>query len=258
MKEYRIITMYSKELEREKRIFIYLPKSYDLTDKVYPVLYMHDGQNLFDDRTAYMQRSWRLLDIYEEQPSLPEVIIVGIESDSIKRADELIPFKFTYRSGETAGGNANDYLDFIVNKVKPYLDDRFRTNKSADYTGIMGSSFGGVNSIYAALAYGEYFTRFGCISNALLFGEFFTKMKEMIPNLSLDKVKKLYMDVGTKETENIEFNEAYVDTNKELYQILKQKMDDSTLRFEIIKDAVHHETSWEKRFPEIIKYMFND
>lgn len=258
MKEYRIITMYSKELEREKRIFVSVPNGYETSEKSYPVLYMHDGQNLFDDLTAYMQRSWRILDIYENHKNLPEVIIVGIESDSIERADELIPFKFTYLSGETAGGKANEYLDFIVNQVKPFINEKFRTLVSAENTGIMGSSFGGVNSMYAALTYGAHFSRFGCVSSALLFGEFYTRMKEMIPTVSFDFVQKFYMDVGTKETEELDRSKAYIATNKELFGILKERMTDSKLRFNLVKDGMHNEAAWEKRFPDIIKFMFND
>lgn len=257
MKEYRVVRMFSQELNKEKRVYIYLPKSYHTTDKYYPVLYMHDGQNLFDDKTAYMNRSWRLMDSYIEHPELPEVIIVGVESDE-DRSDELVPYEFTHPNGVKAGGNADLYLQFITVTLKPYIDRMYRTFKSPKNTGIMGSSFGGVNSTYAALAYGDYFTRFGCISNAYHYGGFFKQLKTLAEQASLHTVKKFYMDVGTKETDNSAINELYVDKNKEMYEILKTKMDDSQIRFTVIEDAIHHETEWENRFPDIIKFMFND
>lgn len=257
MKEYRVVTIYSKELEKEKRIYIYLPKSYHTTDKYFPVLYMHDGQNLFDDKTAYMNRSWRIMETYINNPELPELIIVGIESDE-DRSDELVPYEFTYENGTKAGGKADLYLSFITSTLKPYIDRTFRTFKSPKNTGIMGSSFGGVNATYAALVYGSYFSRFGCISNAYYYGGFFNNLKQLAKSSTLTNVKKFYMDVGTKETEKDSINRLYVDTNKDMYEILHEKIDESRLKLEIIEDGIHHESDWEKRFPSIIKYLFND
>ena len=191
MKEYRVLNMYSPELKKEKRIYVYLPKSYTTTDKFYPVLYMHDGQNLFDDKTAFMNRSGRIIDAYKTHPELPELIIVGIESDE-DRANELVPFEFTGHDGKLQGGNADNYLTFIAKTVKPYIDRHFRSFKSPKNTGIMGSSFGGVNATYAALAFGEYFTRFGCVSNAYFYGGFFQQLKDLAKQASFERVKKFY------------------------------------------------------------------
>lgn len=257
MKEYRVLKMYSKELKKEKRIYIYLPKSYSSSNKLYPVLYMHDGQNLFDDKTAFMNASWNIIDTCHENPDVPEVIIIGIESDE-DRSDELVPYEFTYQDGGQAGGNADAYLTFITQTLKSYIDSNFRTYKASKNTGIMGSSFGGVNSTYAAFVYGTYFTRFGCVSNAYYYGGFFDKLKDLATTSNLGSVKKFYMDVGTCETEDDRYNELYVDSNKEIYEILKEKIPESNLRFNIIDGGIHHETAWEKRFPEIIKFLFND
>ena len=257
MKEYRVLKMYSEELQKEKTIYLYLPKSYGVSEKFYPVLYMHDGQNLFDPKTGYMNVSWNIIDSYQENPDLPEVIIVGVDSDE-DRSDELVPYEFTYKNGVKAGGKSNLYLSFITSTVKPYIDTNFRTFKSPKNTGIMGSSFGGVNSTYAAFEYGAHFTRFGCISNAYYYGGFFNKLKDLAKSSDLHSVKKFYMDVGTNETNDKSTNKLYIDSNKELYEILKEKLDESILRFNIIDGGIHHETDWEKRFPEIIKFMFND
>lgn len=257
MKEYRILRFFSKELNKEKRIFIYLPKTYDTTDNFYPVLYMHDGQNLFEDETAYDNRSWGIMDAYENNDDIPEVIIVGIASDE-DRADELVPYEFAFENGDLAGGKADLYLKFITSTLKPYIDRTFRTFKSPKNTGIMGSSFGGVNSTYAAFVYGSYFTRFGCISNSYYYGGFFEELKQLARSSSLTSVKKFYMDVGTTETNNESINNLYLDTNQDMFEILKDKIDESCLKLEIIEDGKHDEKDWGERFPDIIKYMFND
>ncbi|AIO19339.1 Carbohydrate acetyl esterase/feruloyl esterase precursor [Candidatus Izimaplasma bacterium HR1] len=257
MHEYRVLKMDSPELKKDKRIYIYLPKSYGISDKSYPVLYMHDGQNLFDDKTAFMGESWGIMDAYTEHPKLPELIIVGIDSDE-DRANELVPYEFTGHDGKKAGGDADLYLKFITETLKPYIDLNYRTFKSPKNTGIMGSSFGGVNSTYAALVYGDYFTRFGCVSNAYYYGGFFNELKSLTKSSDLSSVKKFYMDAGTKETPNEAISKLYLDTNQEMYEILKEKIDESHLRYNVIEGAIHHETEWKKRFPDIIKYMFND
>ena len=128
MKEYRVLKMYSERLQREVRVYVMLPKSYYKSDRFYPVLYMHDGQNLFDEATAYGNVSWGILESYDEYPDLPEVIIVGIENGGEERSNELVPFEFNFADlgypeyGEDFGGKTDLYLDFIVKKVKPHID----------------------------------------------------------------------------------------------------------------------------------------
>lgn len=257
MKQYQVVQVYSQQLKKEKNIYIYVPKSYNYSKKRYPVLYMHDGQNLFDDRIAFMNTSWNIVKIYDKNPDLPEVIIIGIESDE-DRSDELVPYEFSFQDGKKAGGNADRYLSFITQTLKPYIDLTFRTYKSRNNTGIMGSSFGGVNSTYAAFKYSTYFTRFGCVSNAYYYGELFDALKALAKSSNLDCVNKFYMDVGLVETEDKKINKKYLDSNNEIYEILKEKIPKCHLQFNIVDDGIHHETAWEKRFPEIIKFLFND
>ncbi len=255
MKEYSVIRFYSKKLKRELRVYLSLPKSYYKTDKFYPVLYMLDGQNLFDDNQAKYGKSWGILEAYDNNPELPEIIIVGIESND-NRNNDLLPFKFEDPGeGKVWGGEADIYMDFIVNTLKPCINKKYRTFKSPKNTGIMGSSFGGVFSTYAALKYSDHFTRFGCVSNA-----YFPIQKEFVEltkNSDVSKIKKIYMDVGTKESENEKHNKYYLDSNQEIYELLRRKIDPGNIKYEIIKGAIHNESAWEERFPEIIKFLFN-
>ena len=257
MKEYHVLKIYSEELQKEKRIFIFLPKSYYISDNFYPVLYMHDGHNLFDDKQATYGKSWGILEAFEKDPTIPEVIIVGIETEGDSRSDELVPYVYEFE-GNSYGGKADLYLKFITTKLKPYIDRRFRTFKSSKNTGIMGSSYGGLNALYAALVYGSYFTRFGCVSSAYFYGGYFNKLKALVDSTNLKSVKKFYMDVGTKETDDLKQNNSYIKSNKEMYELLRNKIEEGNIRFDIIEDGVHNEKDWEKRFPEIIKFMFND
>ena len=254
MREYSIFKITSERLKREVRIFVSLPKSYFSTGKFYPVLYMPDGQNLFDDKQASYGKSWGILETYEKHPSLPELIIVGIESDE-NRSDELTPFKFVFGDGPEVGGRINDFLDFIVKTLKPFVDKKYRTFKSPKNTGIMGSSFGGVLATYATLKYSDYFTRFGCVSNA--YYPFQKQFVELTKKANIEDIKKLYMDVGTKETEDEGNRLAYIESNREIFDILKEKIAPENIKFEIIEGGIHNEKDWEKRFPHIINFLFN-
>ncbi len=256
MKEYKVFIINSNELKREVRVTVFLPKSYRKTDKYYPVLYMHDGQNLFDNKLTKFGKSWGIMETYDNDPSIPEIIVVGVDSVDT-RTEELVPFIFNYDGDkELHGGNSDNYYNFITKTLKTFIDKRYRTFKSAKNTGIMGSSYGGLSSTYAALKYSEFFTRFGCISNA--FSPVQKELLELIQNSSLETVKKFYMDVGTKESKKDSECEKYILSNREIYELLSEKIEPGKLRFDIIKDAIHHESAWEKRFPEIIKFLFND
>lgn len=256
MKEYKVFIFDSKELNREVRVSVFLPKSYKKTDKHYPVLYMHDGQNLFDDKLATFGKSWGIMETYENNPSIPEIIIVGIDSVDT-RAKELVPFVFSYEGNkELDGGNADNYYKFITESLKSFIDARYRTFKSAKNTGIMGSSYGGLSSTFAALKYSDYFTRFGCVSNAYFPVQ--KELEDLVKKSSLSTVKKFYMDVGTKESSTKQKNERYIVSNKSVYDLLSKKIEPEKLKFEIIEEAIHNESAWEIRFPEIVKFLFND
>ena len=134
-------TIDAPQLNCTKKIWLYLPKEYATSKKKYPVIYMHDAQNLFDAETAYAGE-WN---IDEKLDSLnAQVIVVGIEHGNEKRIDELTPFKNEKRGG----GNGDNYLEFIVKTLKPKIDSTYRTKSNAVNTVIMGSSLGGLIAIF--------------------------------------------------------------------------------------------------------------
>jgi predicted alpha/beta superfamily hydrolase len=255
VKEYRTLLIYSNELEMEKRVYVYAPEGND--NARYPVLYMHDGQNLFDDFTAYMNRGWRLLNLLMQENAL-KIIVVGIQSDGKTRNDHLIPYRFTLKKGaKQVGGKADLYLDFIVNTVKPIIDERFPTKKEPKYTAMMGSSFGGVNTIYAALTRNNVFSRFASLSGAFQFA-FFDSLCELVKSADLSGVKHIYMDTGTKESDNPNFNKKYIDRNKVLKNLLEERLGPEKVTLKVIEGGIHHEKDWESRFLDILHKIFED
>ena len=156
------------QLKTTKKIWLYLPKNYDAAKKKYPVIYMHDAQNLFDATTSYVGE-WN---VDEKLDSLnTQVIVVGIEHGNEKRIDELTP----YKNAKYGGGNADNYLEFIVKTLIPEIDSKYRTKTNVRNTSIMGSSLGGLVSYYAVLKYPKVFGKarifhhhFGSIETKLL------------------------------------------------------------------------------------------
>ena len=132
------------QLNRSRRIMIYLPPDYETSQKRYPVLYMHDGQNLFDDATSF-SGEWGVDESLNELHSQGDYgcIVVGIDNGGGLRIDELAPWLNT---NYNEGGEGAQYMDFIVETLKPHVDANYRTFTGREFTAIMGSSLVGLIS----------------------------------------------------------------------------------------------------------------
>jgi metallo-beta-lactamase class B len=154
------------QLNRYRRIWLYLPPDYHATERSYPVLYMHDGQNLFDAATSFAGE-WEVDETLNAlfQEGDPGIIVVGIDNGGANRIPEYTPWPNpTY-----GGGEGDAYIDFLIETLKPYIDAHYRTLTGPEYTGIMGSSLGGLISLYGALREPEVFGKAGVFSPSLWF-----------------------------------------------------------------------------------------
>lgn len=161
-------SFYMPQLNRTRRIWLYLPPDYDSTMKSYPVLYMHDGQNLFDAFTSYAgewQVDETLNTLAEQGYQVP--IVVGIDNGGLLRIDEYSPWV----NPAYGGGEGGQYIAFIVETLKPYIDAHYRTLPGREHTGIMGSSLGGLISHYGALKFQEVFSKAGLFSPSYWFSD---------------------------------------------------------------------------------------
>src|SRR5687767_7529699 len=185
--------LHSPQLNNARDITLYLPPSY-LTagDRRYPVFYMHDGQNLFDAKTSFAGE-WDvdgLIDAVSGEGL--EAIVVGIPNMGAERCNEYSPFD----DPKHGPGKGDAYLDFVVDTVKPIVDSDFRTLTTPEQTAIVGSSMGGLISLYAFFKRPEVFGLTGVMSPALWYGQrqIFDFLKH-----SSHVHGRLYVDVGTKE-----------------------------------------------------------
>jgi predicted alpha/beta superfamily hydrolase len=151
------------QLKRKRKIWIYLPENYYSTTQKYPVLYMHDAQNLFDDNTALFGE-WNVDECLDKlQKKLNKyAIVVGVDNGNEKRLQEYNP----YDTKEYGKGEGDAYTSFIVNTLKPFIDKKYRTKSNATNTAIAGSSLGALISTYALLKYPTVFGSVGAFSPA--------------------------------------------------------------------------------------------
>jgi len=223
------------QLQGSKKIWLYLPKDYETSTKRYPVIYMHDAQNLFDAKTSYVGE-WNL---DEKLDSLnAQVIVVGIEHGGEKRITELTPYKHE----KHGGGNADNYLKFIVKTLKPQIDKQFRTRSNAGNTTIIGSSLGGLVSYYAILKYPKVFGKAGVFSPSF----WFNRKEIFAVTESRKKIRtKIYFLCGDSEGDD----DMLTDLNK-MEKLLSTKRGDCKTRTEkiIVKGGKHNEKLWRDGF----------
>lgn len=230
------------QLGRRRRIWIYLPKDYATTKKKYPVLYMQDGQNVFDAATSY-SGEWGVdeyLDTIKNQ--CEESIVVAIDNGLNKRMNEYNPWDFQ----NFGKGEGEEYVDFLVQTLKPHIDAHFRTLKSKKNTSIAGSSMGGLISLFAALKYPKVFGSVGVFSPA-----FWTASG--IDSTVLADAKKLkarlFFYAGGKE------GGTMIPDMKRIEKEIK-KESKSTSKQVIDKSAKHNEAAWREHFPEFYQWVF--
>ncbi|RZJ35507.1 MAG: alpha/beta hydrolase [Flavobacterium sp.] len=241
-KQLSTITLNAPQLGGERRVWIYLPKSYeDSPTKRYPVIYMHDGQNLFDKSTSFVGE-WN---IDEKLDSLnAQVIAIGIDNGGEKRIDELTPFP----NVKYGGGKADNYLDFIINVVKPEIDRTYRTKPDAKHTAIMGSSLGGLVSFYAILKYPDVFGKAAVFSPSFWFSDEIFKFAKSAPKIK----SKIYFLAGDSE------DEAMVNDLNKMELIIHEnrcaclKLDKKV----IVKGGHHNEKLWRDSFVKAYLWLF--
>ena len=261
-----------------RTVDIWLPTNYSKTKK-YQVLYMHDGQMLFDAKTTWNKQEWGVdekIDSLVQKKAMKEVIVVAIWNIPTQRHLNYFPQKaldFLSDSDkktvlEEAKKNTIDYaqissdnyLKFIVTELKPFVDSHFSVYTDYKNTAIMGSSMGGLISMYALCEYPTVFGKAACLSthwiglknmeNNPIPSAFFAYLQQKLPN---PKTHKIYFDFGTAT-----LDAAYVRYENEVNVILKSKgfdaLNSKNLKFE---NADHTEKSWNNRLEIPLQFLFN-
>lgn len=234
-------TIAAPQLDTLRTIWVYLPSDYKNSEKEYPVIYMHDAQNLFDAETSYVGE-WEV-DEYMDTLIDNQSIIIGIEHGNEKRIDELTPYKHE----KYGGGKGDAYLTFIMNTVKPHIDITYRTKSSAENTTIFGSSLGGLISFYAVLKYPETFGKTGVFSPAFWINP---EIFDIVKSTEIPKTSKFYFLAGTDE------DETMIPKLEEMITLLKSKgVKETQFETHSIDGGQHNEKFWAAHFGEAYLWL---
>jgi predicted alpha/beta superfamily hydrolase len=225
------------QLKRVRRVWIYLPENYKTYR--YPVLYMHDGQNVFDDATSFAGE-WGV-DEFLDSVKLKRCIVVAVDHGGTKRINEYCP----YDMEKYGKGEGDEYVDFLVKTLKPFIDRNYHTLKDKSHTFIAGSSMGGLISMYAVLKYPNVFGGAGVFSPAFWVGpKIFDDIKTKGKNVN----SKIYFYCGKLEGESMisDMLKAF----EGMHKVSKSKMET------IIRDeGRHNEARWRIEFPLFYKWI---
>lgn len=232
-------------LNRSRQVRLYLPPLYGTSDKNYPVLYMHDGQNVFDNATAYAGE-WGVDESLNELAAAGqlELIVVAIDNGGEQRMTELNPVDHA----EFGKAEGKAYIEFIVNTVKPYIDQHYRTLADVEHTGIMGSSMGGLISHYAILQFPQVFGKAGIFSPSYwAVGQ----QVRWFENQPAAKDALLYFYMGGKE------GDSMVPDVERVYQAVLSKGHAAELaQYHLVADVEHNEAAWRNEFKTAVLWLF--
>lgn len=249
----------SPQLNNQRDILVYLPPSYKTEHKRYPVLYMHDGYNLFDEATSYVG-DWQIDETMEQLSATEglEAIIVGIPSMGKGRMDEYSPF----RDEHYGGGHGHAYVSFIAHTLKPMIDKDFRTLPDKRNTGLMGSSMGGLISLYGFFEYPAVFGFTGVMSPSLWFAH--NAIFHYVEHAPFQQ-GKIYLDAGTREMGGywpdqhllISRSRRYYGRVRNMKRLLVKKGYRPTRNLLHIeaKGHGHDEAAWATRMPNAIRFF---
>jgi predicted alpha/beta superfamily hydrolase len=249
--------LWSPQLHNQRDILVLLPPSYEEDERRYPVLYMHDGQNLFDQVTSFAGE-WR---VDEAMQALSreglEAIVVGVPNVGVQRLAEYSPFRDVYHGI----GRGARYLDFLVETVKTKIDADFRTLSDQPHTGIMGSSMGGLISLYGFFSYPDVFGFVGAMSPSLWYAQRaifpFVREAPYVPG-------RIYMDVGTREYGGDKGEAAALRRSRRHYSAvrrMKRILVDKGYRQQhdllVVEEkwAGHNEPAWSRRLPRALRFL---
>lgn len=245
---------YSPQLGRARRIWACLPADYWTNrHQRYPVVYMQDGQNLFDNPEASfgswgIDKALNALFMQDAEADMAGIqpILIGIEHGGTHRIDEYAPWK----NEAYGGGQGEIYLDFVCDTLKPFVDTYLRTLPGREHTGIIGSSMGGLMALYAALERPQCFGMAGVFSPSLWFSkEIFNLAAGRQPKLPV----RILLMAGQQESATM------VSDLLDLYEnLLEAGHADENLHYDLHSDGVHAEWFWAREFEHALRWLFGE
>lgn len=256
----RLHTFRSRTFRNTRFLRVWLPPGYDDAEnsaRRYPVLYLNDGQNLFESSTSFTGVEWQVdetADRLIREGVVPPMIIVGIDNTGKNRIREYMPHRTLHPMMLRVQGTR--YPAFLIKEVMPYIARNYRVASGAENTGLGGSSLGALIALYTAAVRPGLFSRLLLespslwASNRMLIRE--SRAVERWP-------ERVFLATGTSETGRREQDQSVVDDVREMAGILRRAgLDDRRLKLVIEEGGTHHESAWARRFPEALAFLFGN
>ena len=243
----------SRYLSTPRDIVVYLPPGYDSGSMRCPVLYLQDGQNLFDPHTAFGGQDWRA-DVTADdlilRGEIEPLILVGIYNTGVRRISEYTPTKDPRRR---KGGKGDRYAKMMAQELKPFIDREYRTRRSAAFNGVGGSSLGALVSLETGLLYPRTFGRLAILSPSVWWDN--RSILEMVRAYQSDARPRIWLDSGTNEGDAPQQTVADL---KLLCNALTERgwREGVDLSCTVAAGAEHNERAWAARFGEVLQYLF--
>ena len=232
-------------------LLVYLPPMYDADpERRFSVLYMQDGQNLFDPETSFIKGNyWRMgetTDALIEAGAIEPLIIVGIYNTGDRRIDEYTPVE----DRRLGGGHADAYGRMLVEELKPYVDAQYRTLPGAEHSGMGGSSLGGLVTLYLGLRYPSVFSRLAVMSPSVWWRN--RAILDTIAALPQKPELRIWLDIGTKESPR-----AVPDARTLRDRLVNKgwQLAEDLVYYEA-KNAEHTESAWAQRVAPMLQFLF--
>lgn len=241
----------SRFLRNQRDLIVYLPPEYhQQPHRHFPVLYLHDGQNLFDGATAFIPgMDWHVGQTADDLiygGAVEPLVIVGIYNAGKQRIREYTPTRIP----KLGGGRADRYERFLLEEVKPFLVSRYRLCEGPENTGIGGSSLGGLVSLYLGLRQPATFGKIAALSPSVWWNE--RIIMSFAQSAVVEPIPRIWLDIGTREGPRI------LDDVEKFRDILIEKgwrLED-TLHYERVHGAEHNEAAWARRVGPFLQFLF--
>ncbi len=257
----RIHPLVSRIFNNTRSIRVLLPPGYDAAEnrsKRYPVLYLLDGQNLFDACLSDVSRAeWEVDEtVYRliREQAMPEIIVVGIDHAGVKRPYEFLPYRDYVGNPDMEEPAGKRFPDFVVTEVMPLVNERYRTLTGQPNTGIGGSSYGGVATLYALMARPQTFG-YGLIESPTIWVGMGQLIRDTSPLVTFPR--KVFMAFGAAELPEGKGREAGLAMLDQVVANFRAAgYEDNQFRYVLEDQAKHTESAWAKRLPDALKFLF--
>ena len=236
----------------ERVVSVYLPKGYDASDEAYPVMYMFDGQNAFEQEKADYGNSWGLHEFVEAWEK--DIIIVGVESsrESDRHLAEYCPYHLAPRMWEGLRGRGRSTMEWIVGTLKQEIDNRYRTISDRLCTGVMGAGLGALMSLYAVTAFNDVFSKAACLSVPV--GICYPQLLRQVREDMIDPDTRVYLSLGENEARDKKMLSHLIACNLTICSIVQGKH--ARAYPYLLEGGRHCEADWRSQTPEFMRFLW--